>query len=340
MLSGFLIGRILLRDIAREDRVFWLSFMLRRSFRIIPLYYLVLTVILFIVSPSAPRIYRLLWGTRDFSEISTSAWANYLYISNYWLAPGEPNPMSWAWSLCIEEHFYLILPPLLWLTIRKRSRRWHLVGFAIGLGGPFVARLTAYAMQPVDMMGQVYTLSHYRFDELFVGVVAAYFHLHHTTTLRRIVKRMGLWLPAFGIGAFICVWTFGSPRQGSAFSVLAQFPLLAWGTAAILIHGMHANNGPVRRTLEWKGWLPIARVSYGIYLIHPILLFMLLAGPFRPIFEHANKGALLIVLFGCVTLVSWVIAALLYSLYERPLIDFGGRLATRNRRMQSERAQA
>ncbi len=122
--------------------------------------------------------------------------------------------------------------------------------------------------------------------------------------------------------------------------MLAQFPLLAWGTAAILIHGMHANNGPVQRALEWKGWLPIARVSYGIYLIHPILLFMLLAGPFRPIFEYANKGALLIVLFGCVTLVSWVIAAFLYSLYERPLIDFGGRLATRNRRMQSERAQA
>ena len=50
VLSGFLIGRILLRDLAIEGRIFYASFFVRRSLRIFPLYYLVLTVTLFWVS--------------------------------------------------------------------------------------------------------------------------------------------------------------------------------------------------------------------------------------------------------------------------------------------------
>jgi peptidoglycan/LPS O-acetylase OafA/YrhL len=332
VLSGFLIGRILIRDLKSHGSVFYPSFFLRRSLRIFPAYYFVLTLSLVAIVPGAPKLYAYLWGTVDPGLITTSAWANYVYLSNYLTPSGTPNIMSWAWSLCIEEHFYIVLPPLLWLTMRgpRSSARLHAIGLGVGLLLPFLARVFVYLDDPYTPIRDIYFLSHYRFDELFVGVVVAYATVHHPEALARFAKRAGLALPLAGMAAIASVWALGSAHWGNPFRILFQFPLLSWGTAALLVHGLHVQ-GPVTRSLSWRGWFPVARVSYGMYLVHPLVLFQLLVGPFGTIFGDPNSGWVWIQLYLCVVVGSWAISALMFSLLERPLLDLGGRLSKRMR---------
>ncbi|MCA9511789.1 MAG: acyltransferase [Myxococcales bacterium] len=328
VLSGFLIGRILLGNLARTGRIGWASFLVRRSLRIFPAYYVVLAAALLVVAPHAPRAFAFLFETRDFGALRAAAWPAFLYVANYWTPPGAPSPMSWAWSLCIEEHFYLVLPPLLWLFVRGRGRAAHAAVLALGLLGPFAARAAVFAADPGSSVRAVYFQSHFRFDELFAGVAVAYAHVHFPDALRRLVARAGLWLPAAGAGAIASVWAFGSPHAGGAFRLLFQFPLLAFGTAALVAHVLHATS-PVSRALAARALAPIARVSYGMYLVHPYVLFAWMSGPFSAMFRAPRMGPWVAALAAACALASWALAAAMFVALERPLLDLGARLAAR-----------
>jgi peptidoglycan/LPS O-acetylase OafA/YrhL len=358
VLSGFLIGRILLRRLLSDGRLFYASFLVRRSLRIFPLYYLVLTASLFWIAPNAPGLFSGLWNTvslrremfRAFEPqaqvqgaipifegqwaaanqelLLSTAWTHYAYLSNYLLGSDAPKVMSWAWSLCVEEHFYLLLPPLLWLTVRERRPVWHAVGLGLGLAVPFAFRLAAYLGDSGVSVGAIYAKSHNRMDELFVGLVIAYFYVHHQAALVRGAQRVGALLPLTGALAIGAVWIYGDPELSGAFPVLFQFPLLAWGTACFVVHGVSCQ-GIAVRLLSLRALYPVARVSYGMYLVHPLVMLSLLAGPFRPILSLEEKGWLLLVLYVTTAVLSWLIAAVLFVIFERPLLDLGARLSDR-----------
>jgi len=324
VLSGFLIGGILLRDLATSGRVFYASFFVRRSLRIFPIYYFYLLLTLVAVAPYAPRLYSYLWGTVDVAALWANSWTNFLYLNNYLLAPGEANPLSWSWSLCIEEHFYILLPPLLWATLRSPNKGLHAFGLALGLFGPALARALAWFADPGLSTESIYHRSHFRFDELFVGVVVAYAHVHAPEGLASATRRLGLCLPFLGALAVASVWCFGSASEGGVFRIWFQFPLMAWGTAALLLHGIYCTS-PLTRFLSAEVWYPIARVSYGIYLVHPILIFALLAGPFRGVFETGPSPAQLLGLACASFALSWGVSALLFLSFESPILQLGGR---------------
>ena len=64
-------------------------------------------------------------------------------------------------------------------------------------------------------------------------------------------------------------------------------------------------------------------------LIHPLVLFARLSGPFRVIFGHAQIGVLWVALYAAVVSLSFTIAAAMFALFERPLLDLGGRRLAR-----------
>src|SRR5438128_5857440 len=126
VLSGYLIGGQLLAPLARNQRINLGRFFARRALRIMPAYFVVLAV------------YFLLPSWREYSEMSQPFWKFLLSVQNIALHGG--TAFSHAWSLAVEDQFYLCLPFIL-LFANRWSREAIIIPCAIVFGG---SRLRAF----------------------------------------------------------------------------------------------------------------------------------------------------------------------------------------------------
>lgn len=327
VLSGFLIGRILIVELVGDGFIHYRKFLIRRTFRIFPAYYLIITLSLFVIARLNLGLYPFLFGTGDWQVLWASSWANYTYVSNYFYPGAAPNIMSWGWSLCVEEHFYLVLPPLLWAIFRyarPRARPWLLLACVfLPLGG----RAAQYWRNPsIALLDGFYYYSHNRFDEIFVGVLIAYVHVVHHDAMRRWAYRLRhvLWVVAVACAA--SVWAAGGLWHGGQFTVVWQFILMAVAAGLFVVNGLHLENRATR-FFQHQLWYPLSRVSYGSYLIHPFVLFGLLS------LYYATTGRIIVgvwpfvILCIAVLTISNTIAAVMFMVLERPMLDRGIRLS-------------
>jgi len=294
--------RILLTSLVRQGTLRCRSFYTRRFFRIFPAYYLVLTLGLFWYTRLGLPVVKFIMGDvgSGWRAVQGGGWKNYVYLSNYLIPPGRPNIMTWGWSLCLEEHFYLMLPPLLWLIFRcrKTAVRCALL-VAAGLL-PLVGRAVQYAVNPrIVLMEGFYYYSHNRFDEVFVGVVIAFFYVVDHAQLRAFCERVGhgLWIAAALLIGF--VWLYGGLQETGCFAALGFC-------------------------------YPFARTSSGTYRIHPFVLLWLVDrfGSTAP--THRIGPGSFVIVYLAVMAITQLIAFVMFVLLERPLIDTGVRL-TRER---------
>ena len=108
VLSGYLIGGQLLASLVRGEPLAWPDFYRRRAFRILPAFVVVLAVyVAFPMLREAPGL-QPVWQFLSFTLNLLIDYRN--------------NPaFSHAWSLCVEEHFYLLFPWLAWWLTRRPS---------------------------------------------------------------------------------------------------------------------------------------------------------------------------------------------------------------------------
>ena len=326
VLSGFLIGRILFLELVGDGFIHYRKFLIRRTFRIFPAYYFVITLSLFVIARSNVGLFPFLFSMGDWQVLRANAWANYTYLSNYFYPGSAPNIMSWGWSLCVEEHFYLILPPLLWAIFRfapARNRPWLLLGcVALPLGG----RAVQYGWNPsINLLDGFYYYSHNRFDEIFVGVLIAYLHVVHQDGAWRWAHRLRHVLWVAGVVCAASVWIAGGLWRGGQFTVVWQFILMAVAAGLFVVNGLYLDNRATR-FFAHPLWYPLSRVSYGSYLIHPFVLFALLSVHF------ALTGRLIVgvwpfaVFCVAVLTISNGLAAVMFMALERSMLDSGIRL--------------
>lgn len=326
VLSGFLIGRILIGELVRDGRIHYAKFLVRRSFRIFPAYYLVLVVLMIALGRSSlPRELLPLFGTTDPGALRSIAWSNFVYLNNYFQPVGDHVVMSWTWSLCVEEHFYLVLPPVLWAIFRFAPGRLRLPLLLGCTLLPLFARMAQFRANPsMQVLDGLYYESHDRFDEIFVGVVIGFLEVVHGEGLRRIAERLRHVLWPVGLGLAASVWIHGGIlRATGEFAVVWQFLFMAVAAGLVLVNNLYLRNR-LTRFFAHPFWYPLSRVSYGSYLVHPFVIFGLLALGLGP------RGVPGFALFSTLVLVvATLLAALLFVLVERPLLDLGVRLARR-----------
>jgi len=325
VLSGFLIGRILLLQMQRGG-IDFRSFYVRRAFRIFPAYYVVLTLTVFVfihLSVFAPIHFNIPW-----TEELKNSLPNYLYLSNY---IGSENVMGWSWSLCIEEHFYLIFPTML-VVLFRFAPRVRLVGLVALPLLPLAARACAFIENPdITLWQGLNWESHTHCDGLFVGVLVAYLFVYHRSQLARFAAWLAPIILAAAFGCYASVFLWGGPSatlKSGSFAVVAQLFLLAIGTALIITDVLFADNF-LSRVLAHRFWHPIARVSYGMYLIHPFVAYWLIS--FLPGSQLAIAvSPLRLLAFATATaLVTFLWASLLFLIVEQPMLVRGARAAVR-----------
>src|SRR5438046_7835892 len=135
VLSGYLIGGQLLAPLARDRRIKLGRFFTRRALRIMPAYLAVLAV------------YFLLPSWREYSEMSQPLWKFLLSVQNIALHGG--TAFSHAWSLAVEDQFYLALP-FLFLFLFRPPRAAIIIPCLIVFGGIGLRALLAAQNPSVD----------------------------------------------------------------------------------------------------------------------------------------------------------------------------------------------
>src|SRR6185312_7951846 len=159
VLSGYLIGQQLLAPLSRGEPLRFGAFYLRRAFRILPAFLAVLAV------------YVLFPAWRETPGLQP-AWQFLTFTLNLLIDYRHNQAFSHAWSLCVEEHFYLLFPLLAWWLARRASRTLVIGAVALvvlaGLG------LRAYAvLHGKDWLESIYYPTWTRLDGLLAGVLLA-----------------------------------------------------------------------------------------------------------------------------------------------------------------------
>jgi len=120
VISGFIITHLLLRE-AERGPISLRGFYLRRAFRLLPALFAFL-LFLAVVQISGVNL--------GVAPIHFTSGALFLVPYVPWGAEHHPWSTGHLWSLAVEEHFYLLWPPLLtWLGVRRA--KWWLIAYAV-----------------------------------------------------------------------------------------------------------------------------------------------------------------------------------------------------------------
>ena len=264
VLSGFLIGSQLLRPYLRNEKPSLWTFYLRRAFRVLPAFWVVLLVYVLVPGfrerPNLPDVWRFLSFTQN-------------------LGLEAPAAFSHAWSLCVEEHFYLFFPILVLWLMRKPS-----LGKAIGVATTiFVAGLIvrwviwAHYLGPiaddsnnerlfiVRYWGMIYFPTYARLDGLLVGVLLAGIRIFRPAWWSYAMARRARVFVIASILLGLAIWSCWEIYSVSA--VVWGFPLIAFGFGFLLV----AVAGlPVRIPGATIG----ATLAYSTYLTHKAVMHL------------------------------------------------------------------
>ncbi|CAD7386490.1 acyltransferase family protein [Xanthomonas arboricola] len=309
VLSGFLIGTQVLRPLASGQRLDFKEFYLRRAFRILPAFLLVLVIY-------------MAWP--DFRESPGLApwWMFVTFTLNLFVDYGRDAAFSHAWSLCVEEHFYLVFPLLATLLLRRPSAARFgvlcvlvvVVGIALRAGiwwHNTTLDSAGVGLQRNWFIEDIYYPTWNRLDGLLAGVVLAVLKVFRPLTWQRLQQHGNAILCAGVAILALALWLFRE-RTGLLGNAVG-WPVLSLGLALLVLAGT-ASSG-VLGGLRVPGAAWLAAISYSLYLTHKAV-FHLTQGWFGPALEE--RGLLAFAVYGLVAVLG---GALLHYAAERPFLQ-------------------
>jgi peptidoglycan/LPS O-acetylase OafA/YrhL len=302
-LSGFLITGILWDSFHEPE--WWRRFYLRRSFRILPLYFLTLLLVLAIWCFSGVP-----------AEQLRVLWIYALYLSNIPLfAPQiaslpQTIPLTHFWSLAAEEQFYLLWPFLLALCIGRRRAALRMILILWSLS--FLFRLVALGLHaPVDWSTE---FLFGRAGEILAGAYLALILRGDAVERARFLRRLPLVLGmSLTLLLAVCVLA-GSPALETP--VMATLGLLLCSIAGACLVGVCLTGGAVSRLFQFAPLRWLGKISYGFYVFHLLISngLMQLTYRFAP---GLDRNSRLGVIFFLGLFATLAIATLSFYTFER-----------------------
>jgi peptidoglycan/LPS O-acetylase OafA/YrhL len=321
VLSGFLITRILISS--KGSGSYFVNFYGRRVLRIFPLYYLTLMSVFIIV----PKL--RLFFFNSATPMSRDHWYFWTYtvnLAHLFRDNLNEGQLGHFWSLCVEEHFYIFWPWVVWKCDRERLRIvcFGLVLMAIasriGLQLAEVSstpifyftlcRLDSLAMgawvatYATNSMGEAQALPISWRSRAIKVAVSAVVCLIPVVVLDKGSLRGGIWSQRFGLTLIGIIYTCGIVRS-------LTIPV----------------NTVFNRILMTNTLRSFGKYSYGIYVLHPLVQSFLMSklvkavsfvsslfGPFANYFG-------VVAIFAALTTSSFIAAFVVYNTVEKRFLN-------------------
>lgn len=259
VISGLLVGGVLTREFQGRGQINYPRFILQRGLKIWPSYYAFLFigngVAMLLYSSDRPDQIIHLWDLKRYL----------LFFQNY---TGKPFHFSFdhVWSLCVEEHFYILLP-LLFLFLRffvPPNQSFRYMFILVGLSILFGILLKVFSLYFTNSQ-DTYSGTHNRIDALSWGVLLNLILITCGNQLSRD-KRVPIF---FVIGVALCasmllLKNFG----GSIFFNKVVFHSVVPFSFFLMILGLYYLDFSKLKVIR-----VIAYFSFNWYLWHPLFSY-------------------------------------------------------------------
>ncbi|KAF8796912.1 Nose resistant to fluoxetine protein 6 like protein [Argiope bruennichi] len=293
LLSGFLVAYVFFKQADKTDgKIPWLYFYIHRYVRLTIVYFMIILIHTFILPyvGSGP-----LWPDDAADKFCRKNWWwNLLYINNF--VPQGEQCFPVAWYLANDMQFYIISPLFLITLWRWPKIGYSMLGaffsitfianFVLTLEYNLIAGLGNIIEYSNDILGfqnkineffnKIYFKPYARIGPYLVGILLAYY-LHkrkkeNADKLSRIHLTVG-WIVASGL-TLTC--QFGLYHQrltpvGASFYNAFSRTIFGFGLAWVIFVCIEGQANIVNRILSWKPWIPLSRLTFCAYLIHPIV---------------------------------------------------------------------
>ncbi|HMU82475.1 MAG TPA: acyltransferase [Leptospiraceae bacterium] len=258
VLSGFLISSLLFQEKERSGRIRYGKFYVRRALRLLPPIFTVVPLVLL------PLIYYF-----DGAAVTI---LNYFYLVTYTTVLPKflevthrfPNPYWFphAWSLSIEEAFYLVFPFLVGQIQNLKRFSWSLLFFFF-----LNACMMPYVLHKYQ--GGAYHNPFWHFSQIGMGVwlailVRSRSETNHQTTSGWYRRYTYLFFAA--LAYVFAMFSFATPGEQTRWFFMGGAPLLTLSILVVL-YGV-VTGFLVPGVLKSKTLRFIGKISYGLYLFH------------------------------------------------------------------------
>ncbi len=319
VLSGFLITGILFDSLQEES--YFRRFYVRRAFRIFPLYF-GFWLLMLLLTPLLHTEWNghLLLNALYLSNLTPSSLGWTLRFGGRW-APLPMLSVGHFWSLCVEEHFYLGWPFVVFF-LRDRVRLMRFCAGAAVLAPSL--RTAMFFLHPrlTHETGFLYNCTLFRCDALFIGAWVALW-LRGSALEMGTVRRRCLWISLLAGGAIFAAQAqclvfykdYGTqPTVMLPWTETFGFSLIDVLAACLLISCLMPDSWPYRM-LRGAKLQKLGLVSYGFYVLHhlPLNSAMLMGARLA---RHHLQAAVTVALF----FVFYGAAQLSYRYLESPFL--------------------
>ncbi len=280
VLSGFLVSGLLFREYQKYGNMKPTNFLIRRGFKIYPIYYLFYVVYLI------PILYE---GTFKLAPFL----CDMVFLQNYYTGFGYAYGASW--SLAVEEHFYFGLALVLWFLTSRNLVKLHvehghskLSGMEKGIIAIMITCLLMRFATNIYIRdwhvghwyvwkNRIFAMTHLRIDSLLTGVLISYlFYFRHDYLKNVFIKHRKYAI--FISLALISFTPFVS--EIAFFTTTIGFTLLYIAFGIVLLYivmdadiNLRLNKLFGRRTVDFIS--KIGFCSYSIYIIHMFVNYLL-----------------------------------------------------------------
>lgn len=302
ILSGFLLGGILLKN--KQSNNFFKTFYMRRIFRIVPLYLLLLLIVFIICSLEIGK------GTGWWFNPDIPFWLYFTFLQNIMMGIKDLMGNAWlspTWSLGVEEQFYLLISFLIYFSPKKVLVFILLIGIICAPIFRFHAP-TVYALS---------TFTYCRFDALFGGILIAILYQNNSFGkffIKHVFKFYLLALVLLGITFLFSIGKW----QMELFMVNTWFSLIYM---LVLLLVLFDTKNIFSRLSRFNFFIKLGLYSFSIYLFHEIILglfFFLIPGKLPQIKSIQD---ILFVTFCAI--ITFFIARFMYLFFEKKFMAYG-----------------